>query len=78
MALLFAEHGIHALLNDPSEDTVNQLLETARKDGVESKFEKYLDYGELCQNLDSPKVFVFSLAHGDSRRQRSRWLASLS
>lgn len=64
MALLFAEHGIHVLLNDASEDTVNQLLETAKKDNLQDQFSKHLDYGDLCQNLDSPKVFVFSLPHG--------------
>lgn len=64
MALLFAEHGIKVLLNDPSEDTVNALLETAKKDDLEHMFEKHLDYGDLCKNLDSPKVFIFSLPHG--------------
>ncbi|KAK3174143.1 hypothetical protein OEA41_001387 [Lepraria neglecta] len=65
MALLMAEHGIKVLLNDPSEDTVNGLLETAKKDGIQQDMlEKHLDYGDLCQNLDSPKVFVFSLPHG--------------
>ena len=64
MALLFAEHGIHVLLNDPSEDTVNSLLSTANTDGLSSQLSKHLDYANLCANLDSPKVFVFSLPHG--------------
>ena len=64
MALLFAEHGIKVLLNDPSEDTVNTLLENAKNDGIQDKLEKHLDYDSLCKNLDSPKVFVFSLPHG--------------
>lgn len=64
MALLFAEHGITVLLNDPGESTVDSLLETAEKDGIRKKLEKHLDYEGLCKNLDSPKVFVFSLPHG--------------
>lgn len=65
MALLFAEHGITVLLNDPSESTVDSLLETAEKDGIRNMLEKHLNYEDLCKNLDSPKVFVFSLPHGN-------------
>ena len=64
MALLFAEHGIHVLLNDPSEENVNGLLSKAKEDGIESRLSKHLDYADLCKNLDSPKVFIFSLPHG--------------
>lgn len=64
MALLFAEHGIHVLLNDPSEENVNSLLSKAKEDGIDSRLSKHLDYADLCQNLDSPKVFIFSLPHG--------------
>ena len=64
MALLFAEHSITVLLNDPSESTVDSLLKTAEKDGIRDKLEKHLDYEDLCKNLDSPNVFVFSLPHG--------------
>ena len=64
MSLLFADHGITVLLNDPSESTVDGLLKTAEKDGIRNKLEKHLDYGDLCANLDSPKVFVFSIPHG--------------
>ena len=64
MALLFAEHSITVLLNDPSESTVDSLLKTAEMDGIRNKLEKHLDYEDLCKHLDSPKVFVFSLPHG--------------
>ena len=64
MALLFAEHGVHVLLNDPSEENVNELLSKAKEDGIESRLSKHLDYADLCKNLDSPKVFIFSLPHG--------------
>ncbi len=64
MALLFAEKGVTVLLEDPSEDSVNQVLETAKKDGLQDKLEKHQGYEELCKNLDSPKVFIFSLPHG--------------
>ena len=65
MALLFAEHGITVLLNDPSEDTVDKLLDTAEHDGIRKRLEKHLDYADLCKSLDKPKVFVFSLPHGN-------------
>lgn len=64
MALLFAEHGLTVMLNDPSEFTVDTLLKTAEKDGIQDKLEKHLDYEDLCKALDSPKVFIFSLPHG--------------
>lgn len=64
MALLFAEHGITVLLNDPSESTVDSLLKTAEKDGIRNKMQKHLDYEGLCKLLDTAKIFVFSLPHG--------------
>ncbi|KAL8768929.1 MAG: hypothetical protein Q9209_004984 [Squamulea sp. 1 TL-2023] len=64
MALLFAEHGITVSLNDPSEENMNQLLATAKKDGLQDRMQKQSSYEDLCKSLGSPKVFVFSLPHG--------------
>ena len=64
MALLFAEKGITVLLEDPSEESVDKVLETAKKDGLRDRLEKHQGYEELCKNLGSPKVFIFSLPHG--------------
>lgn len=64
MALLFAEKGVKVLLQDPSEDSVNQLLATAKHDGLQDMLEKREKYEDLCRSLDKPKVFVFSLPHG--------------
>ncbi|KAL8798813.1 MAG: hypothetical protein Q9182_006357 [Xanthomendoza sp. 2 TL-2023] len=64
MALLFAEHGITVSLNDPSEETMDQLLATAQKDGLQDRLRKHSSYDDLCKSLGSPKVFVFSLPHG--------------
>ncbi|KAI9801898.1 MAG: hypothetical protein M1833_002212 [Piccolia ochrophora] len=64
MSLLFAENGVDVSLNDPSEDTVNALLETAKKDGVEQRLSKHADYESLCKSLGEPKVIFFSLPHG--------------
>ncbi|KAL8658142.1 MAG: hypothetical protein Q9226_001225 [Calogaya cf. arnoldii] len=64
MALLFAEHGISVSLNDPSEETMDQLLATAKKDGIQDRLQKHSSYEDLCKSLGSPKVFVFSLPHG--------------
>ncbi|KAL8900687.1 MAG: hypothetical protein Q9192_000937 [Flavoplaca navasiana] len=64
MALLFAEHGITVSLNDPSEENMDQLLATAKQDGLQDRLRKHSSYDELCNSLGSPKVFVFSLPHG--------------
>lgn len=64
MALLFAEHGVRVSLNDPSEETMDQLLATAKEDGILDLLQKHEDYDGLCKSLDSPKVFVLSLPHG--------------
>ena len=64
MALLFAEKGITVLLEDPSQESLNQVLETARKVGLEDKLEKHQGYGSLCKHLSTPRIFVFSLPHG--------------
>ncbi|KAL8673082.1 MAG: hypothetical protein Q9168_002505 [Polycauliona sp. 1 TL-2023] len=64
MALLFAEHGITVSLNDPSEETMDQLLATAKRDGLQDRLQKHSSYEGLCRSLGSPKVFVFSLPHG--------------
>lgn len=65
MALLFAEHGISVSLNDPSEETMDQLIATAKKDGLQDRFEKHGDYQDLCSSLGSPKIIIFSLPHGN-------------
>jgi len=64
MALLFAENGVHVCLEDPSESAMDKVLEHAKKDGVSDKLSKHTDYKELCDSLDKPKVFVWSLPHG--------------
>ena len=64
MALLFAEKGVKVLLQDPSEDSVNQVLATAEKDGLQDMLEKHEAYEDLCKSLEKPKVFIFSLPHG--------------
>lgn len=64
MALLFAENGVAVSLNDPSEDTMDRLLNTAKEQGLGSKLSKHSSYDDLCKSLDSPKVFIFSLPHG--------------
>ncbi|KAI9712988.1 MAG: hypothetical protein M1812_006736 [Candelaria pacifica] len=65
MALLFAEHGITVSLEDPSDENVNRVLEAGKKDGLQDKLQKHQGYEELCKSLGSPKVFIFSLPHGN-------------
>ena len=64
MAQLLAEQGITVLLQDPSEDTVNKLIESGKETGIATKLEKHENYEDLCKSLDAPKVFFFSLPHG--------------
>lgn len=64
MALLLAENDITVLLEDPDEQCVNTVLARATRDGLQDKLENHHGYEELCKNLDSPKVFIFSLPHG--------------
>ena len=64
MALLFAEHGIHVSLNDPSDESLNRVLDQANRDHLSNLLSKHTHYASLCSSLDSPKVFIFSLPHG--------------
>ena len=64
MALLLASNGVHVCLNDPSEDSLNQVSSNAEADNLQSRLSKHKDYESLCNALDQPKVFFFSLPHG--------------
>jgi 6-phosphogluconate dehydrogenase len=63
MAQLFAEHGIEVLLEDPSEEAVDHVVDLARKQGFGDKIKKTTSYRALCDSLNAPRVFVFSLPH---------------
>ena len=64
MALLFAEKGCLVSLKDSSSEAMDKIIEQAKKDGVGERVRKYDDYDSLCNSLDDPKVFVWSLPHG--------------
>lgn len=65
MAQLFAEKGIFVALQDPSDQQMQVVLDSARQSGIGAdKIKKYGDYESLCQALDTPRVFVWSLPHG--------------
>ncbi|KAI4741464.1 6-phosphogluconate dehydrogenase C-terminal domain-like protein [Aureobasidium sp. EXF-12298] len=64
MALLFAENGCHVSLEDPSEEAMDGIVKQAKEEGFGDRISKHSDYKSLCDSLDSPKVFVFSLPHG--------------
>ncbi|TKA76537.1 hypothetical protein B0A55_05674 [Friedmanniomyces simplex] len=65
MAQLFAENGIHVSLQDPSDDQMNVVLDAAKQSKIPSdRFSKHTDYKSLCESLDKPKVFFWSLPHG--------------
>jgi len=64
MALLFAENGCEVLLQDPDPKAMDKVVTQGKEDQIESRITGYTDYESLCKNLDSPKVFVWSLPHG--------------
>ena len=64
MSLLFAEHGIEVNFFDPSKANDKQLHDHAREAKVQDRIFQRNDYKALCESLDSPKVFVFSVPHG--------------
>ena len=64
MCLLLAEHGYSVSINDPSEKTVDALIESAEKQGIHGKLSKHASYKSLCESLATPKIIIFSLPHG--------------
>lgn len=43
---------------------MDKLLKQAEKDGLGGKLSTHDTYKSLCESLDSPKVFIWSLPHG--------------
>jgi 6-phosphogluconate dehydrogenase len=69
MSLLFAEYGIEVHFYDPSEKNAQLLLDHAKAANTQSKIVHQEDYQKLCQSLNKPKVFVFSIPHGSVRNK---------
>ena len=69
LSLLFAEKGVEVYFYDPSEENVRTLQENAKEAKVHDKIKHRSDYRELCESLDTPKVFVFSVPHGETGDQ---------
>ena len=66
MSLLFAELGTEVVVYDPSEDNVEALMKKAKETGLDSKISSQKDYESLCNSLEKPKIFFFSLPHGSA------------
>lgn len=65
MSLLLAEHaGVDVSIYDRSEASMQNTVEKARKAGLEHQVHVCHDMKTLCSTLGSPKVFLFSLPHG--------------
>jgi 6-phosphogluconate dehydrogenase len=64
MTLLFAEHGLQVSMYDPSKDVMDKIIQQAKEQHISPTPTKHEDYSELCESLESPKVFIFSLPHG--------------
>ena len=62
--LLDIESKVH--LNDTSQQNIDTLLEKAEEDGLRDKLHPSSGYSDLCGSLGSPKVFIFSLPHGNA------------
>ncbi|KAL9109798.1 MAG: hypothetical protein Q9227_005667 [Pyrenula ochraceoflavens] len=65
MTLLFEEHGIKVHFFDPSEKNEEALLSHAKEAGLTDRIIPQKGYESLCKSLPSPRVFVFSIPHGD-------------
>ena len=66
MSLLFAELGLDVSIFDPSEENVHSLYKHAKEANLGDRINNYKNYESLCKSLGSPKVFIFSLPHGDA------------
>lgn len=58
------EHGVSVSLNDPSTESMDKIIRSAKDQKINSIPTKHEDYKSLCASLDSPKIFFFSLPHG--------------
>lgn len=65
LALLCAEKGLTVSLEDPSDEAMDNVIKHGKDQGFGERLSKYNDYKKLCESLDSPKVFLFSLPHGN-------------
>lgn len=68
MSLLYAEHGLDVHFYDPNEENVRQLLEMAKSLKTDHKIVHEKDYEQLCSSIktgDQPRLFAFSIPHGD-------------
>jgi 6-phosphogluconate dehydrogenase len=64
LALSFAGKGVDVSIYDKSEGNLQKATEKARDAGLAARVHACKGYGSLCQQLGSPKVFIFSLPHG--------------
>ncbi len=64
MSLLFAELGIEVNFYDPSADHDQAFLEHAKEAKLEDRIKQCKNYKAICENLGSPKAFVFSIPYG--------------
>lgn len=65
MALLLAEKGIDVALQDPSKEAMDKIKESAKKQNIDNGISTHEDYKSLCGALGTPKVFFWSLPHGN-------------
>jgi 6-phosphogluconate dehydrogenase len=64
LALLFAGNGVDVSVYDRSEENLQRATQKAKDAGLAARVHACKDYESLCQQLGSPKVFVFSLPNG--------------
>lgn len=64
LALLLAENGLQVYIHDRSGANMDNAKAKAKEAGLSANVTVCQDYSTMCAQLDTPKVFIFSLPHG--------------
>lgn len=64
LALLFAEKGLDVYITDVSEGNLQRALDNANAANLGARVHPCPSYESMCQQIQSPRVFIFSLPHG--------------
>ncbi|KAI0478985.1 6-phosphogluconate dehydrogenase [Xylariaceae sp. FL0804] len=66
MTLLMAERGYEVFFYDPSDENMDTLEKQVKDIHLEASVHRTGSYEEVCRQLGSPKVFMFSTPHGSA------------
>jgi 6-phosphogluconate dehydrogenase len=68
MSMLYAEHGLEVHFYDPDDQNVENLLRLSKTLKTDTKIVRQDGYEQLCKSIkseDQPRLFVFSIPHGE-------------